>query len=106
MLFIDGGTIYGGSRKAADYTTGTVTVTQGSKVVTGAGTAWLANVDAGMLLRLGATRIYVVSAVLGDTSLELFEAYEERHGSGPRLHALPARRPRPPTSAGTLRRGG
>jgi hypothetical protein len=82
MLFIDGGTIYGGSRKAADYTTGTVAVTKGSKVVTGTGTAWLANADAGMLLRLGATRIYVVSAVLSDTSLELFEAFEETTEAG------------------------
>lgn len=77
MLFIDGGTIYGGSRKAADYSTGTVTVTQGSKTLKGAGTAWAANVDAGMLLRLGAgQRVYVVETVLGNTELTLAEAYE------------------------------
>jgi hypothetical protein len=47
------GDIYwAGSRLAegASYTTGTVTVTEGSRAVTGSGTSWLANGDAGSLL--------------------------------------------------------
>jgi hypothetical protein len=83
MLFIGGGIIYGGSRKAADYSTGTVTVTNGSKAVKGAGTAWVANVDAGMLLRLGSgKRAYVVAEVVSNTELVLFEAYEEGTEAG------------------------
>lgn len=77
MLFIPGGTIYGGSRKAADYSTGTVTVTLGSKVVTGAGTSWSANVDAGMLLRVAGTgRYYPVAQVDSNTQVTLVDAYE------------------------------
>lgn len=77
MLFIPGGTIYGGSLKAADYAAGTVSVTNGSAVVTGAGTAWLANVDAGMLLRVGgAGRYYVVESVDADGQVTLTDAYE------------------------------
>jgi hypothetical protein len=75
ILFIGGGTMYAGSRKAADYATGTVAVTNGSRTVTGTGTAWGANVDPGMLLRL-AGRYYVVASVNSDTSLTLAEAYE------------------------------
>ncbi len=82
MLFIPGGTIYGGSRKAADYATGTVTTTLAGKVVTGAGTAWLANVDAGMLLRIGAGRYYVVASVQSDTQLTLADAYEGATAAG------------------------
>jgi hypothetical protein len=81
ILFIGGGTLYAGSRKTADYSTGTATTTQGSKTVTGAGTAWGANVDPGMLLRLDA-RYYVVAAVNSDTSLTLGEAYEGATGTG------------------------
>lgn len=83
MLFLPGGTMYGGSRKAADYSTGTVTVTNASKVVTGAGTLWAANVDAGMLLRIaGAERYYVVASVDSDTQLTLTDAYESITGAG------------------------
>lgn len=78
LLFIGGGSIYGGSRKAADYVDGTVDVTQDSQTVTGNGTAWEANVDAGMLLRIGANdRVYVVSSVDSDTQLTLRDAYED-----------------------------
>lgn len=81
MLFIGGGLVYGGSRKAADYSTGTVTVAA-SKTVTGAGTSWTANVDAGMLFRISASeRAYTVAAVLSDTSIELTEAYEGTVGA-------------------------
>jgi hypothetical protein len=40
VLYGPGGVMWGGSRKAADYSTGTVTVTNGSTTVTGAGTLW------------------------------------------------------------------
>jgi len=77
LLFVGGGTIYGGSRMAADYSTGTATLTKGSKVVTGAGTKWAANVDVGMLLRHGeGERVYPVAEVNSDTQLTLRDAYE------------------------------
>lgn len=75
LLFIDGGTLYGGSRKAVDYSAGTVTVTSGSANVSGAGTLWVANVDAGMLLTDG-TRVYVVTEVVSDTQLKLDKPWE------------------------------
>ena len=77
LLFIGGGTIYGGSRKSASYSTGTVGVTNGTTAVTGTGTAFLANVDVGMLLQVGAgTRYYIVTAVNSDTSLTIKDPYE------------------------------
>lgn len=76
LLFIGGGTIYGGSRMPADYAGGTIELTLGSKVVTGEGTAFTKNVDAGMLLRVAGGRIYVVAAVKSETGLELRDAYE------------------------------
>jgi hypothetical protein len=77
ILFIGGedGYLYGGSRKTAVYSTGTVTVTPGSKTVTGAGTAWLANVDAGMLFVRSPAQPYVVASVEADGSLTLTEEY-------------------------------
>lgn len=83
MLFIPGGTIYGGSLLAADYSTGTLSVTNGSAVVTGAGTAFLANVDAGMLLRVAGTgRYYVVASVDNDSQVTLADAYEGSTAAG------------------------
>lgn len=77
MLFLPGGVMYGGSRMAADYSTSTVTVTNGSKVVTGAASAWLANADAGMLLKVaGAGRYYPVASVDSNTQITLVDAYE------------------------------
>lgn len=80
MLFIDGGTIYGGSRKSADYNTGTVTLTNASATVTGSGTSWTANVDAGMLLRYSTERYYVVESVDSDTQITLTEPYQGSTG--------------------------
>jgi hypothetical protein len=74
-LFIGGGVVYGGSRKAADYSTGTVSVTQGSASVTGSGTSWSANVDAGMLLSVAGGEVYVVQSVGGNTALTLDRPY-------------------------------
>lgn len=82
ILFIGGGVMYAGSRKTADYSVGTVTVTQGSKVVTGGGTAWLANVDPGMLFRPTGGQYYVVASVDSDTQITLAEAYNTGGGAG------------------------
>jgi hypothetical protein len=82
LLYIGGGTLYGGSRKAAVYSTGTVTVTNGSKTVTGSGTTWNTLVDAGMLLHLGTERIYVVASVDSTTQITLRDAYQGGTGGG------------------------
>jgi hypothetical protein len=82
LLFVGGGAIYGGSRKTAQYTTGTVTTTTGSQVVTGAGTLFSANVDAGMLFRVGSERVYVVQSVDSNTQITLSEAYQGTTAGG------------------------
>lgn len=82
MLFIGGGHIYAGSRKAASYTTGTVSLTNGSKTVTGSGTTWNTLVDAGMILRRGNERGYVVASIDSTTQLTLRDAYEGATGAG------------------------
>jgi hypothetical protein len=83
ILFIGGGTLYAGSRKTADYSTGTIAVTLNSAVVTGTGTAFLANVDAGMLLRVAGTgRYWVVQSVDSDTQLTLTERVSNATASG------------------------
>lgn len=82
LLFIGGGTIYGGSRKTANYSTGTVTTTTGSRVVTGAGTTWSTNVDAGMLFRRSGERVYVVESVDSNTQITLTEQYQGTGGAG------------------------
>jgi hypothetical protein len=82
ILFIGGGVMYAGSRKTADYSTGTVTTTQGSKIVTGAGTTWLANVDPGMLFRTASNPYYVVASVDSNTQITLAEAYAPSGAAG------------------------
>jgi hypothetical protein len=84
MAFIGGATsyIYGGSRKTANYTTGTVSVTNGSKVVTGSGTTWNTLVDSGMLFQRGNERVYVIDTVDSTTQVTLRDAYEGVTGSG------------------------
>lgn len=81
ILFIDGGTLYAGSRKAASYTTGTVAATNGSTTLTGTGTSWLANVDAGMILTVG-SGTYVVESVSTDASLTLTKAFNGSTATG------------------------
>ena len=82
LLFIGGGYIYAGSRKAAPYNTGTISTTQGSTTVTGAGTTWNTLVDAGMLLQVGNERVYRVASITDTTTLELAEPYEGSTGAG------------------------
>ena len=64
---------YYGSLKSSAYNTGTVTVSAGSTTVTGVGTSWLANVDAGMFFQapVGGFSQRRVARVNSDTSLEL-----------------------------------
>jgi hypothetical protein len=68
---------YGGSRKTAQYATGTITVTEGSTAVTGSGTAWLANVDAGMILRVDNSHdLRAVRSIATDTTLTLASPWQ------------------------------
>jgi hypothetical protein len=82
-MFIGGGYIYGGSRKTANYNTGTVTVTNGSTTVSGAGTTWNTLTDAGMLLQIDSNeRVYTVASIDSTTSLTLSTAYEGTTAAG------------------------
>jgi len=56
------------------YTTGTITAIASGVNVTGSGTSWLANAQAGYFLFLG-TRWYKIAAVTSDTTLVLAEPY-------------------------------
>jgi hypothetical protein len=87
LLFIGGGAIYGGSRKTAAYSTGTVTVTKGSKVVKGAGVTWSTLVDTGMLFQVGSERVYVVETFNSSSELTLRDAYEGT-GGGAKTYTL------------------
>lgn len=75
-VFISPGLLYAGSRKTAIYNTGTVATTNGSTTLTGTGTSWLANVDAGMLFKTAGPQIYIVESVASDTSLTLTQAWQ------------------------------
>jgi hypothetical protein len=97
VAVIGGGAMYAGSRKAANYTTGTLSTTLGSKTVTGAGTLWAANADAGMFLKIGTERYYVIASVDSDTQVTLTEAYEGSTGGG-KAYTLSALATAPRTS--------
>lgn len=66
--------VYGGSRKTAVYSTGTLTTTAGSKTVTGAGTTFTGNVDAGMILVSGGVVLGTVFSVDSNTQITLRDA--------------------------------
>lgn len=76
------GKVYAGSLKLANYATGTISTTNGSAVITGAGTTWNTLVDAGMLLAIGSERLYVVKSVDSTTQITLTEAYEGTTAGG------------------------
>ncbi len=80
LLFM-GASAYGGSRKTAGYSTGTIALTNGSTTVTGSGTSWTANVDAGMVLTIG-SRLHAVKSVTDNTHLELYQAFTGSTASG------------------------
>lgn len=67
---------------ADSYSTGTVTLTEDDKTVTGSGTSWEANIEPGDVLRYGTERVYVVESVTSDTALELTDAYEGTTAAG------------------------
>lgn len=56
------------------YSTGTITSITSGVNVTGSGTTWVGNVTAGQYLFLG-TRMYLIAAVLTNTTLTLAEGY-------------------------------
>lgn len=82
--------VYGGSRKASGYNTGTVTTTS-SSIVTGSGTSWSANLDAGMIVTLSGdtTRFYVIASVDSNTQITLTEPYLGTAGVGQGYSADP-----------------
>jgi hypothetical protein len=87
LLLVNSGNdliVTGGSRLAAFYSAGTVTVTNGSKVVTGAGTSWLANADAGMVFQRfgGDPWQYAVASVDSNTQVTLREPYRGATAAG------------------------
>jgi hypothetical protein len=82
VLIVDG-KLYAGSLKTASYSTGTISVTQGSAVITGAGTTWNTLVDVGMLLQVGGSgRYYVVKSIDSTTQITLTEAFEGTTAAG------------------------
>lgn len=88
FLFLPGGYIYGGSRKTAAYSTGTVTTVNDSPTVTGSGTSWTANVDVGMIFQTATSeRVYIVQSVDSDTQITLTENYEGT-GAGGKTYSL------------------
>lgn len=72
--------LYAGSRKTANYTVGTASMTLGSRVVTGSGTGWSANVDPGMFFQ-ATGQVYEVTSVGSNTQLTLDRAWAETTGS-------------------------
>lgn len=71
---------YGGSLKAGIYSTGTITVNPGDLTVTGSGTSWLTNVDAGMMFQNAA--FPVVKSVDSDTQITLMKPWSDIAQSG------------------------
>ncbi|WP_052198380.1 pyocin knob domain-containing protein [Pectobacterium fontis] len=80
------------------YKTGTITATNNSKIITGAGTQFtnpLNGVSAGRMLLLpgaGAVQIYEIESVQSDTQLTLVSAFSGATGSG-KLYAIPTSTP-------------
>ena len=64
-----------GGGTGASYNAGTITTTQGSTTVTGAGTAWNANASSGMVLYVSGVGAFPVSEVNTDTSLRLAQPW-------------------------------
>jgi hypothetical protein len=75
--------VYAGSRKTADYTTGSVAVTSGSRVVTGSGTTWTTAGDTGMYINItGAAEPFQVQSVDSNTQITLDRPWVATGGSG------------------------
>lgn len=78
---------WAGSRKAV-YSTGTVTVALGSATVSGAGTSWSANVDAGAFFIRGSF-FGIVASVESNTSLTLTEPWGGTSAAGAAYNTQP-----------------
>lgn len=83
MLFVEPDStgvevLYAGSRKTT-YSAGTATFTNGSPVVTGAGTSWLANAEPGMFIGTGGVYAVIESV---DSNTQLTLRWEWVAGSG------------------------
>ena len=83
--------VYAGSKKASSYSTGTVTTTASSSVVTGSGTSWSASLVAGMIVSLSGdtTRFYVIASVDSNTQITLTEPYLGTAGAGQTYSTAP-----------------
>lgn len=57
------------------YRSGTISLTNGSAAVTGAGTAWILNASVGEALLAPDGKLYEISAIASDTSITLATAY-------------------------------
>jgi len=66
----------------APYSTGTLSVTQGSTTVTGSGTTWDTTWNTPLLIRIGEGDPYLVTAVASTTSLTLAEGYVGESDTG------------------------
>lgn len=64
-----------------DYSTGTISVTNGSTTVTGSGTLWASNVNAGDKIRIN-ERWYEIASITNNTSLVLTKKYQGATESG------------------------
>ena len=67
---------------AAPYSTGTVTVTNGSTTVTGSGTSWTSSMEGRQLIIGGQKPFYDIETVGGATSLTLRSAYTDVGAAG------------------------
>lgn len=74
---------YGGSLSPTSYSTGTLTMTQGSTTAVGSGTAFVANLDPGMMLSLSAVPTIgpIVASVTDDTHFELTAPWDGGSGA-------------------------
>jgi hypothetical protein len=86
LLVLSAGLVYGGSRRTAAYTTGTVTVTNGSATATGVGTTWSTNADVGTIfLKTSGVQPYnpyVVRSIDSNTQITLDRPFAEVTAAG------------------------
>lgn len=72
------------------YTTGTVSVTNGSAIVTGVGTSWVGNISAGQTFFLPGGSRYTVSLVNSNTQITLTANYTGTTESGKAYYVITA----------------
>lgn len=84
LLVVDGSNYiqkYRGSTKS-NYSTGTISVTNGSEVVTGSGTTWTGNTEVGEYIKLPNNKWYKITNVTGNTTLSVEVEYQGSTVSG------------------------